>query len=99
MYNIKDDLNYFIFYLKGEIISKFLFLIYSCLYAEDIASLLFNGNCSTCHVEKDAKSAPSIIEVQKHYKSAFSKKEEFIKYMSNFALHPKRELSIMQNSV
>jgi hypothetical protein len=76
-----------------------MFLTYSSLFADNMASLIFHGNCTMCHVETKTVSAPSIIEVKKHYMSAFSKKEDFIKYMSEFALHPSAELSIMQHSV
>jgi cytochrome c551/c552 len=86
---------------KGKVILRLtLFLTYASLsLAESMASLIFHGNCTMCHVETKTVSAPSIIEVKKHYMSAFSKKEDFIKYMSEFALHPSAELSIMQHSV
>jgi cytochrome c551/c552 len=77
----------------------FLLSLNGLIFADNMASLLFHGNCTMCHVENKTVSAPSIIEVKKHYKSAFSKKEDFIQYMSEFALHPKRELSIMQDSI
>ncbi len=86
---------------KGQLILRIsLFLAYYTIsFADSMASLVFHGNCTMCHVETKTVSAPSIIEVKKHYKNAFNKKEDFIKYMSEFALHPKKELSIMQHSI
>ena len=49
--------------------------ITTSIYATNYASLLFHGNCVTCHHETKAISAPSALEIQKAYKSAFSKKE------------------------
>ncbi len=86
---------------KGELIVPLtLALSFATLtYASEMASLLFHGNCTMCHVEDRRVSAPSIIEVKAHYKSAFSKKEDFIKYMSQFVLHPKAKLSIMHSAI
>jgi len=65
------------------------------LYAEDFKELLFNGNCTTCHFINKAVSAPSIVSIQKVYKKAFPKKEDFIKYMSTWVEHPNKEGSLM----
>ena len=70
-------------------------LFVSGIYASDDGSLLFHGNCVTCHHKTKAISAPSMIEIQKHYKEAFSEKEDFVNYMSNFVIKPKKEKSIM----
>jgi hypothetical protein len=64
-----------------------------------MGSLLFHGNCVTCHFETKTVSAPAMMEVREHYKSAFGKKEDFIKYMSEFVLKPKEELSIMHYAI
>jgi len=69
------------------------------LYADSIGSLLFHGNCITCHFETETVSAPAIVDVQRHYKSAFAKKEDFVKYMSQYVIKPKKELSIMQQAI
>ena len=62
--------------------------------------LLFNGNCITCHKTNSLnKSAPTIQEVQKEYKKAFSNKEDFVNYMSQWVLSPKRETSLMQDKI
>jgi cytochrome c551/c552 len=70
----------------------------SFLFAND-GELLFNGNCITCHnINKDI-SAPSIKEVQKRYKKAFEKKEDFINYMSSWVIEPSEERSIMLDKI
>jgi len=69
------------------------------LYAIDYGSLLFHGNCITCHHETKAESAPSMVEIREKYRSAFSKKEEFVAYMSEWVLEPKRETSLMQGAI
>lgn len=52
-----------------------------------------------CHMDKKSLSAPSITDIKAHYKVAFAKKEDFIRQMSIFALHPKAELSIMHYAI
>ena len=52
--------------------------------------LLFNGNCITCHKTNSLnKSAPTIQEIQSEYKNAFSKKEDFVNYMTVWLLNTK----------
>lgn len=75
-----------------------LFMLNS-LWANNYGALLFNGNCVTCHKIGKALSAPSINEIQRNYKRAFEKKEDFVKYMSEWILNPKEETSIMQDAV
>ena len=62
-------------------------------------SLLFHGNCFTCHKEQSAISAPSIIEIKDNYLNAFPNKKDFIDYMSEWVVKPKKETSIMQDSI
>ena len=62
-------------------------------------SLLFNGNCVTCHFEKESVSAPSVIELQTRYKNAFPNKNDFIKYMSTWVQHPNADISIMTDAI
>ncbi len=52
-----------------------------------------------CHVENKAVSAPSIVQVKKHYKNAFQKREDFIHYMSKWVINPDAETSIIQYAV
>ena len=73
-------------------------LFSSSIFADD-GSLLFNGNCVTCHNSKRSISAPSMKEVRKRYLSAFSEKEEFVKYMSLFIIKPDENISIMRDKV
>jgi len=74
-------------------------LITCSIYASDDGLLLFNGNCVTCHHSTKSISAPSMMEVQKHYKRAFGKKEDFVNYMSKWVLKPKQETSIMLDAI
>ena len=69
------------------------------LYAVNYGSLLFHGNCITCHHETNAISAPSMVEIRENYKRAFSKKEDFVEYMSEWVLKPKRETSLMEGAI
>lgn len=62
-------------------------------------SLLFSGNCETCHKIDESISAPSILLIQQRYKQAFPKKEDFIKYMSEWVYSPNEKTSIMQDQI
>ena len=76
----------------------FLLLIFN-LQADDTGSLLFNGNCITCHSETKSESAPSVEEFKSRYISAFSQKDDFVYQMSTWVEDPKVETSIMQDAV
>ena len=69
------------------------------LSANSIGSLLFYGNCATCHDKTKNISAPSISSVRASYKNAFPKREDFVKQMSTWVQHPKEESSIMLPAV
>ena len=69
------------------------------LQASEYASLLFHGNCTTCHFETKTVSAPSVIEFKQRYLNAFAQKDEFVKYMSLWVQHPKKESSIMHDAI
>lgn len=60
---------------------------------------MFHGNCITCHDETKALSAPSILQIKEKYLSAFSKKEDFIYYMSAWVKNPNKKTSIMLGAV
>jgi len=78
----------------------FLLLFYgNSLIGNTLGSLLFHGNCITCHDKTKTISAPSMIEVQRHYKSAFPKKTDFIKYMSQWVAKPDKKTSIMLQAI
>ena len=74
-------------------------LFFSSVEASNYGSLLFHGNCITCHFETKAVSAPSVIDFKEKYKTAFPKKEDFVNYMSEWILHPKAETSIMLHAI
>jgi len=78
----------------------FLFLLLiSSLHSGDIRSLLFHGNCITCHHEHKNISAPSTVEIKKHYLRAFPHKEDFVSYMAKWILRPQEETSLMHHSI
>ena len=69
------------------------------LNADSLGSLLFHGNCITCHHETKSISAPSMLSVRENYLRAFPKKKDFVAYMSKFVTHPNAEDSIMLESI
>jgi len=79
-------------------ISIFLLSV-SSLNADSLGSLLFHGNCITCHFETKDVSAPSIVSVRENYLRAFPKKNDFVEYLSKWVTHPNVEGSIMLDAV
>ena len=77
----------------------FIVLLSFNLGANSLGSLLFHGNCITCHNETKDISAPSMIHVREVYKSAFIKKEDFVKYMSEWVMRPDAKTSLMDGSI
>ncbi|WP_457748706.1 c-type cytochrome [Sulfurimonas sp.] len=77
----------------------FLLVYLQTLQAADTGSLLFHGNCTTCHFETKAVSAPSMMEVRKRYLRAFPQKKDFIQQMSEWVHKPNEERSIMQDAI
>jgi len=75
-----------------------LFLL-SSLNAADIRSLLFHGNCITCHAEHKSISAPSIDEIKENYLQAFPVKKDFVAYMSNWIVKPSKDTSVMLGAI
>jgi cytochrome c551/c552 len=77
-----------------------LFLLFiQSLQASETSSLLFNGNCITCHKETKSISAPSVVEFKQRYLSAFSKKKDFVEYMSAWVQNPKKDTSLMSDAI
>lgn len=77
------------------------FLITLALHVEanDINSLLYNGNCITCHKATKSIAAPSMLEIQRVYKNAFSEKDDFINYMSTWVQNPSEDASLMSSAI
>jgi len=75
------------------------FLIFTSLNADNLGSLMFHANCSTCHHETRDISAPSMMDVRKHYRAAFTKKKDFTKHMSKWVSNPDIKASIMPDSI
>lgn len=67
--------------------------------ANDMSSLMFNGNCITCHKETETISAPSVVHFKEVYLNAFPDKKDFVLYMSNWVQNPDEETSLMRSSV
>ena len=86
--------------LKSKLhLSAILLLSSVYLNAGSIGSLLFHGNCITCHFETKDDSAPSIMRVRENYLRAFPKKEDFTDYMSKWVLKPNQEGSLMLDAI
>ena len=82
--------------------SKYLYLtilLLSPLSAVDMRSLLFHGNCTTCHFETRTVSAPSVVEFKKNYLRAFPIKKDFVEHISLWVVKPKVETSIMLDAI
>jgi len=84
--------------LKSKILTLLL-LSFAQLNAASLGSLLFHGNCITCHFETKDDSAPSIMRVRENYLRAFPKKEDFANYLSKWVLHPNAEGSLMLDAI
>ena len=67
--------------------------------ANDMSSLLFNGNCITCHKETKSSSAPSVVEFKAVYIGILPKREDFIEYMSAWVQNPNKETAMMKKSI
>jgi len=76
-----------------------IFFLHVTLFSDENAALYFHGNCTTCHFDSKAVSAPSVMELKKRYLEAFSKKEDFVTYMSTWIYKPSAEMSIMQDAI
>jgi len=75
------------------------FIFISSLNAEDIRSLLFHGNCVTCHNEHKSISAPSIDLVKENYLRALPRREDCITYMAKWVVKPNKKGSIMLDAI
>ncbi len=67
----------------------------------DKAYVLMKQFCLSCHFEKpdpakrDQMQAPPMANVQRHYKSAYPQKNDFIKAVVNWVNHPSEEKILM----
>ena len=67
--------------------------------ADDMSSLLYNGNCITCHKDTNEESAPSMYEVKSRYINAFPKRKDFVQYMSKWVSNPDKSTSLMNDAI
>lgn len=96
--NINSVNSFFRYNKVMKKICVILLLINMQLFAS-YPSLLFSGNCETCHKIDKSVSAPSIILIQQRYKQAFPTKKEFVKYMSEWVYSPDEKTSIMREQI
>ena len=68
-------------------------------YSAELGSLLFNGNCATCHHLHKESSAPTIYEVRKRYINAFPQKKDFINNLSLWVYKPNKETTLMDDKI
>ncbi len=73
-------------------------IIYN-LHAIEMGTILWQGNCVTCHHPTKSISAPSAHEIRSRYLDAFPKKEDFVDYMSKWVHDPQEETSIMSDAI
>ncbi len=78
-----------------------LFMLVSYLEASELSyqTMLFNGNCVTCHDKTDSISAPSIRHIQTVYKNAFPIEKDFVNYMANWVIHPNPSTTLMNDAI
>jgi len=83
---------------KTVILFFFIQAININIYASN-SKLLFNGNCTICHLISKNKTAPSILEIKSRYLRAYPNKKDFVKQMSIWVKNPNEETSIMQEYI
>ena len=80
--------------------NSFLFIsLVLSLNASEYSSLLYQGNCTTCHHDTKDISAPAMKEVRQNYLLAYPKKSDFVKAMSKWVDNPHEETSMMAQSI
>lgn len=71
----------------------------SCLQADNLGSLLFNGNCTTCHFERETISAPSVVDFRAAYLKKFPNKKDFTQAILKFVKNPSKKASLMPKAI
>ncbi len=71
----------------------------SLSYSVDIYETIFDGNCGSCHTQKDESSAPTITKVIKRYKKMHPIKDDFIKSLSNWVSNPNKKESLFKDAI
>lgn len=69
------------------------------MYAISSGEMLFNGNCVTCHKTDVANSAPTIMQIQSHYKKRFSTQAAFVDFMQKWVEKPNAKTALMQDAI
>lgn len=80
---------------------RFVMLMLLALHveADNMSSLLYNGNCVACHKDTKAVSAPSMKEIRTRYKQVFENKKDFVSYMSKWVIEPDEQTSLMHDAI
>ena len=80
--------------------TTFIFLLLTLqLHATNYDALLFHGNCTTCHFENKAVSAPSVVAFRARYISVFPQKKDFVDYMTTWIVQPREETALMPDAI
>jgi len=71
----------------------------SFVNAEDMAEILFDTKCATCHsktrpIDMDKVLAPALMGVMRHIKMTYPNKDEAVKFMVDYILEPTKEKAI-----
>jgi len=71
----------------------------SFVNAEDMAEILFDTKCATCHsktrpTDMDKVLAPALMGVMRHIKMTYPNKDEAVKFMVDYILEPTKEKAI-----
>jgi len=76
-------------------------LIFSTIILEAVNydALLLNGNCTTCHFENKALSAPSLQEIRNTYLKKYPSKKDFVTAMSTWINSPTLKDALMHKAV
>ena len=69
------------------------------LKADNYDALLLNGNCTTCHFEDQALSAPSLQDIKAHYIKKYPSKNDFVTAMSTWIKSPTLKDALMDEAV
>ncbi len=74
-------------------------LALTLLKADNYDALLLNGNCTTCHFENQALSAPSLQDIRTHYIKKYPSKSDFVIAMSTWIKSPTLKDALMDAAV
>ncbi len=67
--------------------------------AEESAEALFDAKCAMCHIKTqptdfNSMVAPPVMGVMMHVKMRYPEKEEAVKFVTDYVLHPDKEKAV-----